>query len=202
MSRNVFLLLCLLFALTATLGAQRTEDQARDDLRYGSDNRRGRVSEAGQIWYGTGAQVGFSSFDGVNNLRLGLSPMVGYKLNNFLSVGPRASLLYNRFGFSGTSESFITWSAGVFTRAKVFRSVFAQVEYSAISDVYYDRDPNTGAQVRRRRLTSAPFAGAGFSQGGGPGLPGFEIVIMFRLTQPEYLGERSYDFRTGFNFNF
>jgi hypothetical protein len=196
MLRSLLLPLILLALSTALLTAQRTEDQARDDLRYGSDNRRDRISEGGDIWYGAGAQVGFQSFRGQNYLRLGVSPIVGYKLNNFLSVGPRASLLYNRFSQNGFSESFITWSAGAFARAKIYRGFFAHAEYSAISDVDY----LTGQQ--RRTIAAAPFLGAGLNQGGGPGQFGFEISILFRLTPPEFLNDRPYLFRTGVNFNF
>ena len=200
------LLAILLFPTLAE--AQNTEDAARDDLRYGNNNRR-TISEGGDIWYGAGATIGFSANTFSSSFRIGLAPMVGYKLNNFLSVGPRVSVVYNHFRYDvgrnlpEIRESYFTWSAGLFARAKVYRGFFAHAEYSLQSEVDFVPDNSSTSGIRRDRYTRAiPFLGAGLSQGGGPGATGFEILILFRLSQRERLNDAPYEIRSGINYNF
>ena len=202
----LFFLCCLGLSLVAT--AQTREDAARDDIRYG--NRGNQVQdfrEGGDIWYGAGAVLQYQGGTYSSQFRIGVNPIIGYKLNNFLSVGPRASIIYNAYRFDtggGGKLSFRnwTWSVGAFTRAKIYRGFFVQAEYSLLSDVVLTLDPS-GSQINELRATRAvPFLGAGLSQGGGPGAAGFEIAVMFRLTQPDRLNDSPYEFRTGFNYNF
>jgi hypothetical protein len=201
--KRFLLSLLMLTTLSFFLSGQTTrEDEARDDLKYSStsqDRLRQQSDFGGQLWYGAGAQLGFSSFNGNSFFQVGISPIVGYKLNNILSVGPRASITYNNVGFgSGIDNiSFWTWSSGVFARAKVFQQFFVHGEYSLVSDV--DVFSN-GDQLRVTR--TIPFLGGGFQQGGGPGMAGFEILILFRLSQRDRFNDIPYEFRTGFNYNF
>lgn len=201
-------LLCSLLLLTTlalSLSGQTTrEEEVRDDLDYYSSSEERRNQQngfGGQLWYGAGAQLGFQGGNGTSFFQIGVSPIVGYKLNNVISVGPRASITYNNFRFetfSGTERNnFWTWSGGLFARAKVFQQFFVHGEYSLVSDV--DIFTN-GDEVRVTR--ALPFLGGGFQQGGGPGMAGFELLILFRLTQPDRINDSPYEFRTGFNFNF
>ncbi|CAH0999008.1 hypothetical protein LEM8419_00301 [Neolewinella maritima] len=202
------LLCCLVFSTFTT--AQTREDAARDDIRYGNQrSQRETFNEAGDIWYGAGAVLQFSSSRFSNQFRVGINPIVGYKFNNIISAGPRASIIYNAYGFeTGTGGGRLksrnwTWSIGAFTRAKIYRGFFVQAEYSLLSDVVITGVTANGQQLIEQRATRAvPFLGAGLSQGGGPGMGGFEILVMFRLTQPDRLNDSPYEFRTGFNYNF
>lgn len=204
MLRKISLLLLLSFAVVTVAFAQTREDEASEDLDYyQGNNRQQRNTNGGDIWYGAGAQLGFQGGNNQSFFQIGLSPIVGYKLNNFLSVGPRASINYNSFRFDpgfGAPEQknrFFTWSAGLFARARVFRGFFAHAEYSLVSDVDVFTD---GSENRVTR--ALPFLGGGLSQGGGPGAAGFEILVLFRLTQPDRLNDSPFEFRTGFNYNF
>ena len=209
MQRLLLLLTLLSCVLTGTAEGQRTEDEARDDLDYYNSRRgndRGRNFER-PLWFGTGAQLGFASNAFGSDFVIGLAPIVGYKLNNFLSIGPRGSFIYNALrrptgGGGDVRINYFTYSIGAFTRAKVFRGFFAQVEYSLYNEAdSFTIDNNGDAEVNR--ITRAiPFAGAGLSQGGGPGASGFEILILFRLTQTDRLNDQPYEFRTGINYNF
>ncbi len=202
-------LLLLAFLLTSMLSyAQIREREAREDLGYGSDRRAPAADEAGDIWYGAGATLGFSATSFSSFFRIGISPIVGYKLNNFLSVGPRASLIYNRFHYDETrvnpeiTDNSITWSAGAFGRAKIYRGFFVHAEYSLLSEKQFVLDQQTGAPVSERRTRPIPFLGAGLNQGGGVGATGFEILLLFRLSSREYINDAPYELRTGLNFNF
>lgn len=202
-------LLFLFFVLfTVTASAQRTEEEARGDISYRStrDDRQVVRGErfTDNLWFGAGAQLGFQSSNFNSFFQIGLSPIVGYKINNFLSVGPRGSFAYNRYTEDiGNNDrfksSFITWQAGLFTRAIVFRPFFVHAEYSLVSDV--QRFDANGDPIRQIR--AIPFLGGGYSQGGGGiGGAGFEVLILFRLSQADRIGDAPFEIRSGVNFNF
>ncbi|NJB86631.1 hypothetical protein GGR26_002408 [Lewinella marina] len=206
--RASFLLLLSLFLLSDFAHAQTREDQARDDLSYGGNARRVQENQGGDIWYGAGATIGFQANSYSSSFRIGVAPMAGYKVNNFLSVGPRVSLIYNAFrydgGFNGSDfrDKSLTWAAGLFTRAKIYRGFFAHAEYSLLSEKEFYQDPGTGNIADRRITRAIPFLGAGLSQGGGVGSTGFEILILFRVSQRERLNDAPYEIRSGINYNF
>jgi hypothetical protein len=209
MLKKFTLALLMLCTLSFVATAQTTEERANDDLDYYNNSRGQQASDndgsfGSQLWYGTGAQLGFSSNNFSSFFQVGLSPIVGYKINNFLSVGPRGSIAYNAYkevqggGLPDFKAKFVTWSAGAFARAKIVYPFFAHAEYSLLSEV--DRFATNGDPIRSTR--TIPFLGGGISQGGGPGMAGFEILILFRLTQADRIGDSPFQFRTGFNFNF
>ncbi len=208
MPKFILLSLALFVMASLSLVAQgTTEEEARDDLDYyNTENDRVRVQRGdtfgSNLWFGTGAQLGFTGGNGTSFFQIGLSPIVGYKVNNFLSVGPRGSFSFNRykedFGNGVFKRSFVTWSAGAFARAKVIFPFFVHTEYSLLNEVQ-NFDTN-GDPVRRTR--AIPFLGGGISQGGGDGGVGYEILLLFRLSQADQIGDQPFEFRTGLNFNF
>lgn len=206
MYRKISLAFCFLLAASMALFAQRSESEARDDLSYyNRTDNRSATNEAGNIWWGTGAILGFSAGNNSSIFRIGLSPIVGYKLNNFLSIGPRASFVYNAFreqsfvpGADDFRAKFVEWSAGPFVRARVFGQFFAHAEYSIVNEAENFNPDGTTSRVTR----AIPFLGGGLSQGGGPGLAGFEILILFRLSSADRIGDAPFELRSGINFNF
>jgi len=210
--RKLLYLALLLFTVSFSLDAQNTEreKEATEDLDYyNTDNDRVRDERGddfgSNIWWGTGAQLGFSSNGASSFFQIGLSPIVGYKVNNFLSVGPRGSFAYNSFkedrgqGNPEFKSKYWTWSAGAFARGKVIFPFFVHAEYSLESEVL--GFAGNGDPVRVTR--AIPYLGGGISQGGGPGGgAGYEIMILFRLSSADRLGDSPYQFRTGINFNF
>lgn len=205
------LLLILLTVLTTTTAASAQTDReqsARDDLDYYRGNdRRPATRNSGlrdNLWYGAGAQLGFQGGNSQSFFQIGLSPIVGYKVTDFLSFGPRGSVVYNSFAydtFNGdrVRERWASWSAGLFGRVRVFQQFFAHAEYDLVSDVdLFDR--GTNRRIRTTRVI--PFLGGGYSQGGGPGSVGFEIMILFRLTPRDRLNDQPFEIRSGLNYNF
>jgi len=204
-----YLFLLLLCACSLTAFAQgTTEEEAKEDLDYyNTDNDRSRFDERGDdfgsnLWYGAGAQLGFSGGNNSSFFQIGLSPIIGYKLNNFLSVGPRGSFAYNSFRFAtnvgDVRENFVTWSAGAFARARVIGQFFAHAEYSLVNERLQNFQTGELEGITR----AIPFMGGGISQGGGPGAAGFEILILFRLSGTDRIGDSPFEFRSGINFNF
>jgi len=207
LKQYLFLLLLCACSLTA-FGQRTTEKEAEEDLDYyNTDDDRSRFDDRGDtfssnLWFGAGAQLGFSGGNNQSFFQIGLSPIVGYKLNNFLSVGPRGSFAFNSFRFrtnlGDQRENFFTWSAGAFTRARIFGQFFAHAEYSLINE--RQRSLRTGELESVTR--AIPFLGGGISQGGGVGAPGFEVMILFRLSGTDRIGDSPFEFRSGLNYNF
>lgn len=205
MFKKFALLLLLCCSVSFALFAQTTEKEAEDDLDYYSDRRPVTSVNDGsfgdRIWWGTGAQLGFSSNNFESFFQLGLSPIVGYKINEIISVGPRGSFAYNSYRQTRTGgdfkTSFVTWSAGAFVRARIAFSIFAHAEYSLTNEVL---GFNGDEAIRATR--AVPFLGGGLQQGGGPGQAGFEILVLFRLSSPDRINDSPFEFRTGINFNF
>ena len=208
--RQFLLSLLVLLALPTIGSAQTEEDRARDDLDYynrnrGNDRRRAPDGFGRDLWFGAGAQLGFSSGNGTSNFIIGVSPMVGYKITPNISFGPRASVTYNslRFEFLGGGierNRWASYSGGLFGRVKVFNQFFAHAEYSILSDREFFQT-TTGALDNVRVTRAIPYLGGGFTQGGVGG-PGYEIMILFRLTQPDRINDRPFEIRTGLNYNF
>lgn len=207
LKQTLLLLLLSVFSFTVSAQGRTTEDQAKDDLDYyNNDNDRVRDRRGdtfgSNLWYGAGAQLQFQGGNNSSFFLVGLSPIVGYKINNIISVGPRGSIAYNNFRFATNvgdeTESFLTWSAGAFARAKVFGQFFAHAEYSLVNERL--RNFQTGELDGITR--AIPFLGAGISQGGGIGAAGFEILVLFRLTSADRIGDSPFEFRSGLNYNF
>ncbi len=200
MPRLTFLLFVASLLLSSLVIGQTREDAARDDLGYGNRSRPAQDNEGGDIWYGAGATLGFSANQFSSLFRIGVAPMVGYKFNNFLSAGPRASVVYSRFSSDVFKDNSINWAVGLFARAKVFRSFFVHAEYSLLNE--REVNPINGFWLDGRVVRAIPFLGGGINQGGGPGSAGFEFMVLFRLIQPDRINDAPYEIRSGFTYNF
>lgn len=159
---------------------------------------------AHKLWYGGGFNLGFSGNSFQSLFQLGISPMVGYKITEAFSIGPRASVQYNYFrindGGRVLKASPITWSAGAFTRYKVLQNFFAHGEIAYQNElVSFNTSGNELIPIRRTRTSY--FLGAGYNSGNG--ILGYEIYLLYNLNLPANLINTSpIDFRIGFTYNF
>lgn len=92
------------------------------------------------LWYGGGINLGFSS-DSYNSIfAFGISPMVGYKLNSIISVGPRISLDYTTAKYSIGNGVYkynsLDYGLGIFARLKFLETFFVHLEYSQLNETY------------------------------------------------------------------
>ena len=151
-----------------------------------------------RVWWGGGFALGFSAVNQVTSVQLGVSPMVGYKITNGFSVGPRVSLLASyfssRFGVVRSNKIAPTYAGGVFARQKLFRDIFAHTEYELENRAYVTPD---GSQLLVSRNTNHNYyIGAGYNAGGA------EFLILYNLSQGQYFNVSPYVFRFGFTRNF
>lgn len=156
---------------------------------------------ASRLWYGGGVNIGFSGGNFESIFQLGVSPMVGYKIFEEFSIGPRVALQYTHYrtelGGRVETANPVSWAAGVFTRYKLFRSIFAQAEFEFENAAVFSFGVD-GLEVLRRERNNF-YVGAGYNSGGEWG---YEILLLYNTTQANNDINSPFVFRFGFTRNF
>lgn len=215
--KKVTLLCALFFAGWATNVHAQGNDNT--DQYF---NERGNFAQ--RLWYGGGFNLGFFGSGGNNVFSAGISPMVGYKITDDLSAGPRIGLNYLHVrgpavrvdpDINGQVVSccnpegrgVLTFSGGLFARYKAFENFFGHIEIEFTEEQFFVEDGfgnliyETGPD---RLLTVQEFqenfyGGIGYTSG----FPlGFEILLLYNFNLPENSFESPFDIRVGFNYNF
>lgn len=134
-----------------------------------------------RLWYGVGGTLNFVAYNGQSFAQIGLTPMVGYKFNNFLSAGPRVGATTSFIKGptdQGANQRFnlTNFTAGAFARAKIYM-FYAQAEFNALSSQYvgtnnfgeFVTEPNSLDVLKFRESDSQFLLGIGYNPGGGGG---------------------------------
>ena len=166
---------------------------------------------ASRLWYGGGFNLGFTGNSAYNVFGIGISPMVGYKIIENISIGPRASFNYTHVKGVGSDGGIhkvqpIDFGIGAFGRFKVIENFFAQVEFEFESreDFFVDglgrfAINSDGNVVTQRQARENFYIGAGYSSGG---LFAYEIMILYNTSVPDDTFESPFNYRFGFTYNF
>ena len=203
MSRVVLLpVWILLVFLLASVPAQAQKSKNKRSSSSGiSEYLEEKGNFTSHLWYGGNFNLGFSGNNILSVFNLGISPMVGYKIIEPLSVGPRVSLQYTYYKGYATDGLIhkvqpISYSLAAFTRFKFFRSIFAHLEYEYENaelpyvDVitgYLFYDLNQAKIVTERVSRDNLYIGAGYNASNG-GI-GYEILLLYNaLNRPDDLG--------------
>lgn len=144
--------------------------------------------------------MGFNNSQNFRQFFIGLAPMVGYKITDAWSIGPRIDLSYTHIrletpGRGVEKVNDFNVGAAVFTRYKVFTNFFAHVETGIINIPSLVRD-QAGNLITVDEQRQTMLIGLGYTAGGG------EIVLLYDLNAPDDSVELPIDFRFGFNYNF
>lgn len=138
-TRLLFKYLCLIFLiniLSASIFSTEAFGQSR------KSKKKEQTPWTDKLWYGGGVNLNFGSDAYRSVFTFGVSPMAGYKLNSFLSIGPRISLDWTiaRFndGFNVYKYNSLDYGGGIFARAKFLNYFFGHVEYSQLNVTYLD----------------------------------------------------------------
>lgn len=163
-----------------------------------------------KLWYGGGFTLSFNGGNNYSIFQFGLSPMVGYKITDKFSMGPRFSFVafnYKESDFNGgvLKTTPVSWDVGVFARYKIIPIIFAHVEYQyekAIDNIYA---VNNGG-VRELEVSwdqrNNFLIGAGYTSSTDYAL-GYEILVLYNTTLPDNLLWKSpIEFRIGLTYNF
>lgn len=173
----------LLAALMIVVMSPDAAAQRRDrdkERRREQDRRRESSTFVDHLWWGGGLNLGFSSFNNQSIFGIGVAPMVGYKIWEPLSVGPRVSFFYSSYKEAGFKAlSLFDVDAGVFVRGRVYRGFFLQGEVSNswLQQPYEYQSNNT---ISKRTIQRAnQRLGAGYNWGNGG--VGSEIAILYNF---------------------
>lgn len=177
---------------------------------FAQQNRRPTETRTGKeysfkdnLWYGGFFGVGLGSSNTSSVFSFNLSPMVGYKIVPFFSMGPRVGVNYTYLKIRGVSVfNLFDTEVALFGRIHVFRGFFLQGEIGTRSDQYVETDGFNFFKVRRNRPLTA--IGIGHNFGGGRGGLGQEIAILYDF----YIGsdintfENPWQYRFAFTYGF
>lgn len=157
-----------------------------------------------KLWYGLGFTGNYLGGSFSSTFVIGLAPMVGYKITDNLSFGPRGSALvsfYKTTAYSSTPERVTPtdWSLGVFGRYRIRREFFAQVEYAYQNEAFITAAAS-GLEIDRE-VNNAFYVGGGYSTPIGNQL-GLEISINYYLNQPLNDFRNPLSYRFGLNYRF
>lgn len=167
-------------------------------------SRREALPLKDRLWYGAGFTGNFSGSAYTSNVVVGLAPMVGYKITDNFSVGPRVSALVSFYKqqWTPTQTERVTpadWSVGLFARYRIARAFFAHLEYDYQDEAYIFTDAS-GLRIRREG-NNAIYAGGGYSTPLGQHL-GLEISLNYYLNQPFDDFRNPLNYRFGINYRF
>lgn len=163
------ILLCL-FTSTASWGQEEEDEEEKD-----------RPSLKERLYYSGGAQLQFG-----NATVIGLSPNVGYKFNDILSLGLGLSYQYSKYRAGtylingipysvGDSEPQHTYGGKLFGRAKTPIDVFVHAEWETLNAFI----PGFS---RGREWYSALLVGGGYSVAVG-GNSSMNIMMLYNLNR-------------------
>lgn len=192
-----YLSLLLIFTMVVGINsadAQRRKKKKKDDTEEYFDDRGGFAQ---RLWYGGGVnfQLSSSTFGG-SQMTLGISPMVGYKINDILSIGPRISIDYTEFFTPGTNPRLLWWGVGVFARGKFSETIFAHVEYQ-YQEITELNDVTPDFFVPQ---SDNFYLGAGYHTSTG-GAFGYEMLVLYNVLEEDG-NSLPIEFRIGFTWNF
>jgi hypothetical protein len=163
-----------------------------------------------KMWYG--ADINYPQF-GNGIFQMSLNPMAAYKINDRFSAGVLTKLDYYWFRLNPNSAGLrsyenLNYGAGVFARARLFRGLFAHVEYerSHFKQLFDDGtgapliDLNTNKVYTENKVEPYCYTGLGWSSGFGKWQT--QIGIYRNLLDDVDKIRNVWDFRFGISYNF
>jgi hypothetical protein len=165
------------------------------------------------LWYGANAGLQFGGNGNFSAFYLGLYPMVGYKIKDYWSVGPRIGAGYNLLQGTTTQNTVVRTSAidlegGLFTRLRILQLVYIHLEQNIVSKQAilgddFGRialDPETQKVVKSRSAKANTLLGVGFNNGYGD--LGYDFGIYYNFSAPVVVDELPIILRVGLTYNF
>lgn len=161
-----------------------------------------------KFWFGGGLNLRFYQYNLSPSVpgsvfEFGVSPIAGYKLTNWLSVGPRIEFNYFGGRFDNNPQviklNSVTYGGGVFTRARFLSFLFAHLEYSTSSSLEIT-GINTNNRLETNRIWQDHlFLGLGYNP---QSEWSYEIYIMYDFLVPNDSPQVPIQYRAGITWNF
>lgn len=159
-----------------------------------------------RLWYGADITLNFYSVQGGNAFNAGIAPMVGYKITDALSFGPRVEILYHgeRYNIGNGQDlkfNSTNYGLGLFSRLKVFDQYFLHAEYQSLNnEIGTSVDFTTNTINTSRTWDDHLFIGGGYGASGG-GI-GFQVSILWDVLQEFTSQNIPLYYRMGINYKF
>lgn len=194
----------LLFSLSFSADAQRSRvnSQRNTEKRNVEDRESDRQPDQrliDKLWFGGTVNLFWVNGTRSSQFLVGLAPMVGYKVTDKLSFGPRVEIQYTSIkyqsGAGSQSADNLNFGGFGFGRYKIFRQFFIHVETGITTEPYLIPD-GSGYFEFVRELRQPVLAGIGYYGGGG------EIYLLYDFNDPNESTRFPFQYRFGFNYNF
>lgn len=193
------------FLLTAALGSFAQERNPQRVYTYSDEGAEGGFTK-NNLFLGGSLALGFGSY----SFNVGVSPEIGYSLNNWLDAGVVVNFNYNSiradpYYTQNVRYHTFNYGAGVFGRAYVLPFLFltAQPEYNWQNQ--NAKDVNSGISQTYNFNAASLLLGAGYGQR-VIGQGSFYIAIMFDVLSNknspynDFQGHPLPVIKAGFNF--
>lgn len=206
-----FILLCVAAFAVPEANAQikpkskttkkKTTKETDDSILELSDETKKESTFKDHLWYGGGLILGYNSNQYGSQFAFGVTPMVGYKFNSFLSAGPRVGVTFNSIKFSGYKAASVwTLEPGAFLRCKIAWGIYVHGELGEefTKELYSD-----GTDIIKKPVSRTnQYLGLGYSQSDGGA--GYDITVLynFRVANEVEAIENPLGYRIGFTWNF
>lgn len=209
---SFLMIFCFLMIGITTADAQRRGKKKKKKKPTQDEYFDERGSFAHRLWYGGGFNLGFVGGNNNSRFDLGISPMVGFKVTEAFSVGPRVGIQYSYIRGIGTDGvrhkvEPISYSVGMFGRYKAFTNFFAHAEYGVESEqqIFGTNSgllaiDTNGDVITARRNVNNFFAGLGYTSGD---IIAYEISLLYNFIEDaEDPTAFPWDIRFGLTYNF
>lgn len=174
-----FIIIVLFNLITASIFAQTAEDPSVNDLQF-----KQRLVYGG----GFGLQFGYVTL-------LDISPTIGYRLTNQLTLGTGISYKYNRmknYTQDLTTGQWYDYTSNIYggniwSRYYILRNIFAHAEIEQLQIDYKYTSVNSSipTKVKNSVGVNSVLVGGGFRQPVGERVF-FNILILFNLNESEF----------------
>lgn len=171
------------FLLLFAPGAWSQDDDRGYRGRDDEARERPKLSGFGsRLWYGGGVGLNFFGYNNASIFSVGVSPMVGFKIIEPISVGPRMSFTFSSYKQQNFKAlGLFDTEAGVFVRGRIYKGFFLQGE---LANEWTQQPDGTFTNNRLNKHTLQRFnqyLGAGYNFGNGNAPVGSEIGVYYNF---------------------
>lgn len=193
-------LLILTVALTGNIEAQ--------NMRVTKNAKSGKKETkkfSDRLWYGGSLILNYYGQSNYKVFTFGVTPMVGIKLFDEFSIGPRVGVRLDNYRLNTGSKidklPLFEFSEGVFARYKFLKVVFAHAEFNFTQYQYVSPYLSpTGELQKVNANTQNAYLGLGYN--GGMGQLGTEIYVLYNFLEEQNSVAQPFDIRFGITYKF
>ena len=211
---GISLFALLLVVLTTSAATAQTKSKTKKKKKENVEeyfDERGSFKD--RLWYGANGGGGLGGNENISAFQLTIVPMVGYKITDYWSAGPRIGLGYtylkgiDQFNTRQVVQP-LSYTLAAFSRLKFLRMFFLHAEYGLESteNAFQDNygrlifDTSTGKVLTER--TNQDIFNVGLGYNAGDGGIGYEIAILYKVLEPKASENLPFDFRIGLTYKF